>query len=96
MTTNIPAARALLTEALRKGHSTETVSRLIETALAVMTRRRTKLKTAAKEGRKITVELADQIWETYLRHPDWSILSMANQYDVNPGRVSEIISGRSA
>jgi len=96
MGSNIPAARALLTEARRKGHSAETVDHLIETALAVMTRRRVKRVTAAKEGRKITVGLADQIYETYLRHPNWSVLSVANQYDVNPGRVSEIISARAA
>lgn len=96
MTTNIPAARKILHEALNEAHSRDAVIRLIEIALTMMTRERTKRITAPREGRTITPELEEQIWRTYQQHPNWSTMSIAGQHDVNPGRVSEVIARRSA
>ena len=95
MTTNIPAARKVLSEALNEAHSRDAVNRLIEIALTMMTRARTKRITAPREGRTITPDLEEEIWRTYQQHPQWSILTIANIHDVNPGRVSEIIARRS-
>jgi hypothetical protein len=95
MKTDIPTARKLLQEARNEAHSREVVNDLISRALSMMTRGRTKRITARIEGRAITPELEEQIWHTYQQHPSWSILSIANQHDVNPGRVSEVIARRS-
>ena len=96
MKTDIPTARKLLHEARSEAQSREAVNDLIERALSMMTRGRTKRITARVEGRAITPELEEEIWGTYQKHPQWSILSIANIHDVNPGRVSEVIARRSA
>lgn len=95
MSTNIPLARTLLHAALQPGVPGPQMRALIHQALGHMTRKRTKRVTAPVEGRKITPELEDAIWLTYIRDPELSILSIANTHDVNPGRVSEIIARRS-
>ena len=96
MTTNIPRARELLHSALSPTATGPEMRSLIYQALGMMTRKRTKRVTAPIEGRKITPELEEAIWRTYLRDPERSILALANMHDVNPGRVSEIIARRSA
>ncbi|MEY4863792.1 MAG: hypothetical protein RLZ51_1887 [Pseudomonadota bacterium] len=96
MSTDIPRARQLLRSALAPAATGPQMRTLIVEALALMTRTRTKRITAPAEGRKITPELEEAIWRTYAASPDWSILTIANLHDVNPGRVSEIIARRSA
>lgn len=95
MSTNIPLARTLLQAALQPGTPGPQMRALIHQALGIMTRKRTKRVTAPNEGRKITPELELDIWKTYVSEPDQSVLSIAIAYDVNPGRVSEIIARRS-
>jgi hypothetical protein len=94
MSTNIPLARTLLRAALQPGVPGPQMRALIHQALGQMTRTRTKRLTAPPEGRKITPELEDAIWHTYARDPEMSILSIAIEHDVNPGRVSEVIARR--
>lgn len=96
MSTNIPLARTLLQAALQPGVPGPQMRTLIHQALSHMTRTRTKRKTAPIEGRKITPEIEDAVWETYMRFPDRSVLAIAIEHDVNPGRVSEVIARRSA
>jgi hypothetical protein len=95
MSTNIPLARTLLQAALQPGVPGPQMRALIHQALSHMTRKRTKKATAPVEGRKITPELEEEIWRTYIHDPDLSVLSIAIEHDVNPGRVSEVISRRS-
>lgn len=95
MSTNIPLARTLLRAALQPGVTGPQMRALIHQALGHMTRTRTKRITAPVEGRKITPELEEAIWRTYLRDPEVSILNIAIRHDVNPGRVSEVIAKRS-
>lgn len=95
MSTNIPLARLLLQAALQSSTTGPQMRALIHQALGHMTRKRTKRVTAAVEGRKITPEVEAAVWETYTRFPDRSVLSIAADHDVNPGRVSEIIARRS-
>lgn len=95
MSTNIPLARRLLHSALSPTATGPQMRSLIHEALKHMTRRRTKKATAQREGRPITPELEEAVWETYTRFPDRSVLSIAADHDINPGRVSEIIARRS-
>lgn len=96
MSTNIPMARVLLQAALAHNVTGPQMRDLIRQALGMMTRTRTKKVTAPVEGRKITPELEDDIWATYVADPSLSILAIANEHDVNPGRVSEVIARRSS
>lgn len=95
MSTNIPLARLLLHAALQPQTSGPQMRALIHQALGHMTRKRTKKATAPVEGRKITPEVEEAVWDTYTRFPDRSVLSIAADHDINPGRVSEIIARRS-
>lgn len=95
MSTNIPLARTLLHAALQPGVPGPQMRALIHQALSHMTRKRTKKATAQREGRPITPEVEEAVWDTYIRFPDRSVLSIAADHDVNPGRVSEIIARRS-
>ena len=95
MSTNIPLARTLLHAALQPGVPGPQMRTLIHQALSHMTRKRTKKATAPREGRPITPELEQAIWETYLFDQDLSVMTIGLLHDVNPGRVSEIIARRS-
>jgi hypothetical protein len=96
MSTNIPMARVLLQAALGHNVTGPQMRDLIRQALGMMTRTRTKRVTAAFEGRRITPELEEAIWQSYQRAPEQSVMALALDYDVNPGRVSEVIARRSA
>lgn len=96
MSTNIPLARVLLHAALQSNTTGPQMRALIHQALSHMTRTRTKRRTAPNEGRPITPEIEDAVWQSYIRAPDRSVLAIALEHDVNPGRVSEVIARRSA
>ena len=94
MSTNIPMARLLLQAALQHNVTGPQMRQLIHQALSMMTRQPVKQK-ARKEGRTVTPELEDAIWATYVAQPSLSVMSIALTHDVNPGRVSEVITRRS-
>lgn len=95
MSTNIPLARTLLHAALQPQTPGPQMRALIHQALSHMTRTRTKRITARVDSRPITPELEAAVWDTYTRFPDRSVLSIAADHEINPGRVSEIIARRS-
>jgi hypothetical protein len=95
MSTNIPMARVLLQAALQHNVTGPQMRDLIRQALGLMTRKRVKKVTAAWNGKKITPEIEEAIWRDYMRAPEQSILALAIDHEVNPGRVSEIIARRS-
>jgi len=49
---------------------------------------------APVESRELTLRDIANILAMYRKHPETSIQKMAETFDVNPGRISEVISGK--
>ena len=95
--TNIPAARALIEDALRFMAAfhpdTNLEQAMLRTALSMMTRRpkqRRRTIAAAMDRDKVLAILAE-----HRSHPDWTDLEIARlaHINVNPGRVNEVRNG---
>ena len=91
MSSNIPLARELLKEALTHEMSPEAAS-AVRHALGMMTRVQTKPRTRL-ESNKVTREMARNVLEEYSKHPEKSCRAIGEMFNINSGRVSEIIAG---
>lgn len=89
---DIPAARAHL-EAMRdemKSAHLDYYVEHIDYILSLMVREKYKERTS-RQSAKMTPELADEIRDYAIGHPNLSNQTIANHFNVNPGRVSEAI-----
>lgn len=93
MSSNIPAARAALHAALLQGKTIEEMHIHILDALQMMTRSRYKAVTARASLRILNPALADRIRQHVRENAEQSVLEVARQFNVNPGRVSEALAG---
>jgi hypothetical protein len=84
----IPQVRARLRE-LGTEHGIEELRDLAEEL-----RRRSPTRRAAVQSAELTDELAAAVAAYATAYPDHSFASIAGVFKINPGRVSEIISGK--
>ena len=90
MPTNIPKARELIQKAVPYIDDVEARSLVLE-ALGHMTR---KVKPNPRTiGRKITKEIFDGVLAMHGDSPHLTYMEIAEHFQINPGRVSEIING---
>lgn len=89
MSSNIPHARQLLHTALTLDMSEEARA-LVYEALSYMTRTSTKTR-APVEARKVTRLMAIHILKMHERQPYLSCRAIGEIFNINGGRVSEII-----
>ena len=89
---NIPFAREILKSALAMDDPQD-VRVSIETALKYMTREKYTRK-AASTSNIVTEEVKTMVRYYAMENPDASMQSIANMFNVNPGRVSEILAGK--
>lgn len=90
MTTNIPMARELLKQAA-KNTTDKATKAIIDIALSMMTRERKKRIVAQVKSRRMTPDLKAEIAAYYIQHPEKSTKEIGNTFNVNQGRVSEVI-----
>lgn len=88
--TDIPKARELINKAIPFVEDIEARALLME-ALELMTRR--VAKNPRTIARKITREIYEGVLALHERHPHLTHLEIAQKYNINPGRVAEIING---
>ena len=69
------------------------VKDLIDQAISLSFRDYVKKK-APVESRELTLDDITNIRAMYRKHPETSIQKMGEIFDVNPGRISEVISGK--
>jgi hypothetical protein len=84
--------RTLLSDAKELSNNQE-VKDLIDQAISHSFREYVKER-APVESRELTRADIMNILDFYRQHPETSIQTMAWQFEVNPGRISEIISGK--
>jgi hypoxanthine phosphoribosyltransferase len=89
---NIPFAREILKSALAMDDISD-VRVSIEAALKYMTREKYTRK-AAPASEVVTEEVKTMVRYYAMENPDASMQSIANMFNVNPGRVSEILAGK--
>ena len=94
----IPEVRRHLSQAaddLRTGaRSPKTIAKLLDTLVTELWRKKSRTKKGKRVARTpLTPELVRQIKTCAREHKDWDLQEIANKFNVNPGRVSEIISG---
>ena len=88
---DIPLARSILREALSLDDA-DAMREKINSALDVMYRVHIKRR-SANESTPMSRELAADIRAYHRAHPDFSAVRIGEHFNVNPGRVSEAISG---
>ena len=88
----ISEVRDLLEQAKEASHQVEVID-LIDQAIAKSYREYRKI-AAPPRSNPMTLQRARQIIETYKANPKLSCVQIANLHGVNPGRVSELISGK--
>jgi hypothetical protein len=88
----ISEVRSLLQQAKEASHQVEVID-LIDQAIAKSYREYRKI-AAPPRSNPMTLQRARQIIETYKANPKLSCVQIANLHGVNPGRVSELISGK--
>ena len=84
--------RELLSQAKNLTKNLE-VARLIDEAVANSFREYVKPK-SPHEAQKITLQLAEKILSDYSADSSQSCFQIGKKFNVNPGRVSELISGK--
>ena len=89
---DIPLARSILRDAMQMDN-VEDMRDKIASALDFMYRVHTKER-VPNESTPMSRELAAEIREFHKLHPDFSAVRISEFFNVNPGRVSEAISGR--
>lgn len=94
MSSNIPAARQLLHEALKHNRTSAEMRAMIVDALKMMKRERHKPIRARSSMPGLNPALAEEIRQYVRMNPHASTLRVAEIFGVNPGRVSEAIAGR--
>lgn len=88
----IAEVRDLLEQAKEASNQLEVIN-LIDQAIAKSYRDYRKI-AAPPRSNPMTLQRARQIIETYKENPRLSCVEIANLHGVNPGRVSELISGK--
>lgn len=84
-------------KALRKaagvshGMAIRIIERLEADGMAIYKKKVNKNERRPNSSQPMTDELADQIYEYYLSNPDATQQSIANHFNVNSGRVNEIL-----
>lgn len=89
---DIPSARVHL-EAMRDEMQNANLDYYVEQinyVLSLMVREKYKQRTS-RQSATMTPELADEIRDYAIRHPNLSTQRIANHFNVNPGRVSEAL-----
>lgn len=90
----IPVARAILKQALEEhGDMHYKLRDAIETALELMYRSPPN-RFAPRQSKKMTITHRDAIKEHARLHPSDSTTKMATLFNVNAGRISEVIAGQ--
>lgn len=93
----IPKAREMLVavaDALTAGTTTRQAAALALYALLPMLTRDSPVRRAPVKRRPVTRALSAQICAYARQHADAHIDEIAARFDVNPGRVSEILNGK--
>jgi hypothetical protein len=88
----ISEVRSLLEQAKEASHQVEVID-LIDQAIAKSYREYRKIASPPRSN-PMTLQRARQIIETYRKNPRLSCVQIASLHGVNPGRVSELISGK--
>jgi hypothetical protein len=89
---NIPYAREVLKSALAMDDARD-VRAAIELALGYMTRQTYTRKADVTSGR-VTPEVKSMVHDYAAENPDASMQSIGNMFNINIGRVSEILAGK--
>lgn len=89
---DIPRAREIIEEAIRSLPVGDPTRAQIMAALPLLVRQRP-MKRAAQTSRELTLQVAVEIWRYYRDHPHASTQQIATALRVNPGRVSEVLTG---
>ena len=89
----IPRAREILTEAL-KGEMESSVRTAITEALGLMHRTKHKKQKSGVKSNPMTAERCRAIKDYCAMHPFESTSHIAQMFNVNQGRVSEVLSGK--
>jgi hypothetical protein len=89
---NIPFAREILKSALEVDDISD-VRAYISSALKYMTRE-TYTRKADPTSNRVTPKVKFMVRKYARENPDASMQSIANMFNVNPGRVSEILAGK--
>ncbi len=87
---SIPLARQRLREVIEK---TDPVTAALLRDILPLMYRRTRVKQARAKARPITPTLARQIRQFAARHPDLPNREIGRVFDVDGGRVSEVLQG---
>ena len=88
----ISEVRAILQQAKQASHQQEVID-LIDQAIANSYREYRKI-AAPRQSNPVTLYRAKQILRTNRENPRLSCMEIASLHEVNPGRVSELISGK--
>lgn len=92
----IPEVRKQLSaaaDALREGKSPKSIAKKLDFLVTELWRRKPRRKAGAAIRTKITPELKARIRAYSKAHPKQDMQEVGNHFNVNPGRVSEIVSG---
>lgn len=91
MASNIPEARMKLQQVLKECQIDEDARTLIEESISMTHRESYKRKKAEPTSSPMTSQLRKDVADYYQRNPEEPTQSIANRFNVNAGRVSEVI-----
>lgn len=89
---NIPRARELVMRAMNQLPSASPAHITLQKAISLMNRE-SPVKRVKPRSRMMTAAVACEIWRYYRLHPRSSHQEIADALRVNPGRVSEVLTG---
>jgi hypothetical protein len=94
---DIPRARQILEHLLDEmatGRSDRMFVRAsVQAALRHMVRKKHKAQKANATANPITAEIRDKVLRSHMQDPSISTRALAQKYNINQGRISEIIAG---
>lgn len=82
-----------LLKTLRRDYDPEGVDPRFDGALALTYRDTAGRKRAKANVRRMTADLAEEVRQFAYANPEMSYLQIAEHFDINPGRVSEAMTG---
>jgi len=95
---DIPHAREILEQLLidmENGHFDRMhVRASVQAALQLMYRKKHKRKKAPRAAKRVSVEIRDAVIQCVTENPSISTRELSEKYDVNQGRISEILAGQ--
>jgi len=89
---NIPLARSIITEAIRSLPAGHPARVSIEAVLPLMSRKRP-VKRSRVRSRNMTLRRACDVWRYFNANPEASHHEMAEVFQANIGRISEVLNG---